>query len=158
MQPRRVLITGAAGTIGSVLRPALRERVEELRLSDVVAIDDLTGPETFVAADLTDAAAVQAAVDGADAVVHLGAVPVERPFEEIAGPNLHGAFHVFEACRRAPLSPRGEYELPLTVQQAIDDGRFPVEAVCSEEGVLDLSGRADVAAVAARLAHITPRL
>ena len=65
---------------------------------------------------------------------------------------------IFEACRRAPVSPRGEYELPLAVQQAIDDGRFPVEAVLSDEGVLDLSGQADVAAVAARLAHITPRL
>jgi glucose-1-phosphate thymidylyltransferase len=65
---------------------------------------------------------------------------------------------VFEACRRAPLSPRGEYELPLTIQQAIDDGRFPVEAVFSEEGVLDLSGRADVAVVAARLASVDVRL
>lgn len=65
---------------------------------------------------------------------------------------------VFEACRRAPLSPRGEYELPLTVQQAIDDGRFPLEAVFSEEGVLDLSGRADVAAVASRLASVDVRL
>jgi dTDP-glucose pyrophosphorylase len=65
---------------------------------------------------------------------------------------------VFEACRRAPLSPRGEYELPLAVQQAIDDGRFPVEAVFSDEGVLDLSGRADVAAIAERLKPITPRL
>ena len=44
---------------------------------------------------------MQRAVDGVDAVVHLGAVPDEAPFEEIAGPNLHGAFHVFEACRRA---------------------------------------------------------
>jgi len=101
MQPRRVLITGAAGTIGTVLRPALREHVDELRLSDLGEPDGLVAPETFVAADLTDQAAVQAAVDGVDAVVHLGAVPVERPFEEIAGPNLHGAFHVFEACRRA---------------------------------------------------------
>ena len=101
MQPRRVLITGARGQIGTVLRPALRDGLEELRLSDLSEPDDLVGPETFVGADLTDKAAVQAAVDGVDAVVHLGAVPVERPFEEIAGPNLHGAFHVFEACRRA---------------------------------------------------------
>ena len=43
----------------------------------------------------------QRAVAGVDAVVHLGAVPDEAPFEEIAGPNLHGAYHVFEACRRA---------------------------------------------------------
>jgi uronate dehydrogenase len=101
MEPRRVLMTGACGTIGTVLRPALRERVDELRLSDLYAPDDLGANETFVAADLTDKAAVQRAVDGVDAVVHLGAVPDEAPFEEIAGPNLHGAFHVFEACRRA---------------------------------------------------------
>ena len=101
MQPRRVLITGARGRIGTVLRPALRDGLDELRLSDLSEPDDLVSPETFVAADLTDQAAVQAAVDGVDAVVHLGAVPTETSFEEIAGPNLHGAFHVFEACRRA---------------------------------------------------------
>jgi len=101
MNPRRVLITGARGRIGSVLRPALRDGLEELRLSDLTQPDDLRPPETFVAADLTDKAAVQRAVDGMDAVVHLGAVPDEAPFEQIAGPNLHGAFHVFEACRRA---------------------------------------------------------
>ena len=44
---------------------------------------------------------MQRAVDGVDAVVHLGAVPNEAPFEDIAGPNLHGVFHVFEACRRS---------------------------------------------------------
>lgn len=96
-----MLITGARGNIGSVLRPALRAGLDELRLSDLEAPDDLTPPETFVAADLTDKQAVQRAIDGVDAVVHLGAVPNEAPFEQIAGPNLHGAFHVFEACRRA---------------------------------------------------------
>lgn len=96
-----MLITGAHGNIGSVLRPALRAGLDELRLSDLEAPDDLTPPETFVAADLTDKPAVQRAVDGVDAVVHLGAVPNEAPFERIAGPNLHGAFHLFEACRRA---------------------------------------------------------
>ena len=65
---------------------------------------------------------------------------------------------IFDACRHAPLSPRGELELPLTVQQAIDDGRFPVEAVLSDAGVLDLSGRADIAAVAQRLAGVEVRL
>ena len=65
---------------------------------------------------------------------------------------------VFDACRRVPLSPRGELELPLAVQHAIDDGRFPVEVVLSDAGVLDLSGRADIAAVAARLAGVQVRL
>jgi uronate dehydrogenase len=100
MEPRRVLITGARGHIGGVLRPGLRDGLTELRLSDLEEIEDLTGPETSLAADLNDADAVARAVEGVDAVIHLGAVPNEAAFEVIAGPNLHGAFHVFEACRR----------------------------------------------------------
>lgn len=96
----RVLITGAAGAIGTVLRPALREGLAELRLSDLEDIPDLVGPETSVPADLADFDAVLRAVDGVDAVVHLGAIPNEAAFDVIAGPNLHGAYHVFEACRR----------------------------------------------------------
>jgi uronate dehydrogenase len=97
----RLLITGAAGAIGTVLRPALREGLAELRLSDIADVTDLAANETFVRADLTDFDAVQRAVDGVDAVVHLGAVPNEAAFEVIAGPNLHGVYHVLEACRRA---------------------------------------------------------
>jgi uronate dehydrogenase len=100
MDPRRVLITGAGGQIGSVLRPALRGGLDELRLSDLEPPAELTPPETFVAADLTDQAAVERAVAGVDAVVHLGAVSNEAAFDVIAGPNLHGTYHVFEACRR----------------------------------------------------------
>lgn len=65
---------------------------------------------------------------------------------------------VFDACRLVKTSSRGELELPEAVQLAIDDGRFPVEAVLSDAGVLDLSGRGDVAAVAARLAGVEVRL
>jgi uronate dehydrogenase len=101
MEPRRVLITGASGHIGTVIRPALRGGVEELRLSDLTEPEGLQPPETYVQADLVDFDAVQRAVDGVDAVVHLGAVPNEAAFEVIAGPNLHGVYHVFEACRRA---------------------------------------------------------
>jgi uronate dehydrogenase len=101
MEPRRVLITGASGHIGTVIRPALRETVEELRLSDLIEPEGLQPPETYVHADLEDFDAVQRAVDGVDAVVHLGAVSNEAAFEVIAGPNLHGVYHVFEACRRA---------------------------------------------------------
>jgi dTDP-glucose pyrophosphorylase len=61
---------------------------------------------------------------------------------------------IFEACRRVPLSPRGELELPMAVREAIAAGmRFRV--VRFREGVLDLSRRADIAAVADRLRGIT---
>jgi len=94
-------MTGAAGRIGTVLRPALREGLAELRLSDREEVPGLVGSETSVPADLTDFDAVARAVDGVDAVVHLGAIPDEAAFDVIAGPNLHGTYHVFEACRRA---------------------------------------------------------
>jgi glucose-1-phosphate thymidylyltransferase len=57
---------------------------------------------------------------------------------------------IFGACRRVPISPRGELELPMAVREALAAGmRF--RAVRSREGVLDLSRRADVAAVAEKL-------
>jgi uronate dehydrogenase len=96
----KLLITGAAGRIGTVLRAGLRAEAQELRLPDAVEPPDVRAPETYVAADLTDAGAVDRAVQGVDAVVHLGAVPDEAPFDRLAGPNLHGTFHVFDACRR----------------------------------------------------------
>ena len=58
---------------------------------------------------------------------------------------------IFEACRHAPLSPRGEYELPVAVGEAIRSFGMRIRAVECDEGVLDLSSRADIAAVAERL-------
>jgi uronate dehydrogenase len=99
---RRVLLTGAAGRIGACLRTGLRNELEELRLTDLHALDPApTPPESFVAADLADREAVERAVDGADAVVHLGAVPDEAPFDQLVGPNLLGTFNVFDAARKA---------------------------------------------------------
>jgi glucose-1-phosphate thymidylyltransferase len=64
---------------------------------------------------------------------------------------------ILHACRAVPLSPRGEYELPLAVQHAVDAGAhihaWPVAA-----SVLDLSQRADVDAVKARLENIDVQL
>ncbi len=65
---------------------------------------------------------------------------------------------VFDACRSVPLSPRGELELPMAVDRAIAAGAFAVQAVKCQSGVLDLSSRNDIAAVAARLAGVEVRL
>jgi uronate dehydrogenase len=96
----RVLLTGAAGGIGSSLRGPLRAAAGELVLSDVAPLEAEAPNELVRPADLTDFAAVLAAAEGADAIVHLGGVPEEAPFETLAGPNLHGTYHVFEAARR----------------------------------------------------------
>jgi dTDP-glucose pyrophosphorylase len=65
---------------------------------------------------------------------------------------------IFEACRRVPLSARGELELPQAVDFAIRELGLWFRAVRSDEGVLDLSTRGDVAAVARRLLGVEPRL
>jgi dTDP-glucose pyrophosphorylase len=60
---------------------------------------------------------------------------------------------IFEHCRQVERSARGEYELPSAVNRAIDHG-MRLRIVCSSQGVLDLSQRADIPAVAARLQGI----
>ena len=54
---------------------------------------------------------------------------------------------IFEACREVPLSSRGERELPQAVGWAIARRGERFRGIPCEEGVLDLSTRADVAAV-----------
>jgi uronate dehydrogenase len=97
----RILLTGAAGGLGKVLRERLRPFAEILRLSDIAAIAPSEGAhEEVVPCDLSDKAAVDALVEGCDAIVHLGGVSVERPFEEILEANIKGVFNVYEAARR----------------------------------------------------------
>jgi uronate dehydrogenase len=95
-----ILITGAAGRIGSMLRPRLAAPGRALRLLDVAPLTP--GPaEEAVTASVTDLAAVTAACDGADAVIHLAGIPGEAPWRQILEVNIDGTYAVLEAARRA---------------------------------------------------------
>src|SRR6478736_4661113 len=97
----RLLLTGAAGGLGKVLRERLKPYADILRLSDIAGMDAATGPgEEVVPCNLADKQAVDALVAGCDAIVHLGGVSVERPFEEVLEANIKGVFHIYEAARR----------------------------------------------------------
>jgi uronate dehydrogenase len=97
----RILLTGAAGGLGKVLRESLRPFARTLRLSDIAAISpEARSHEEIQLCDLADKQAVHDLVEGVDAIVHFGGVSVERPFEEILGPNICGIFHIYEAARR----------------------------------------------------------
>jgi uronate dehydrogenase len=74
-----ILITGAAGRLGTVLRRGLAPLARNLRLSDVAEIKDLQPNETAMICDLADQAAVLAMVEGVDTIVHFGGAPMERP-------------------------------------------------------------------------------
>ena len=60
---------------------------------------------------------------------------------------------IFPVCREVPVSPRGEFELPNAVRLAIQKG-MKFKAAISRAGVLDLSRRSDIAAVAERLKDV----
>ncbi|GAB7528532.1 NAD(P)-dependent oxidoreductase [Pseudomonas sp. 3A(2025)] len=97
----RLLLTGAAGGLGKVLRESLQPYAKVLRLSDISEMAPAAGPhEEIQHCDLADKQAVHALVEGVDAILHFGGVSVERPFEEILGANISGVFHIYEAARR----------------------------------------------------------
>lgn len=97
---RRLLLTGAAGGLGQVLRPRLKAYCESLRLSDIAELGAAAAGEELRPAALEDAAAVSSLLEGVDAVVHLGGVSVEGPFEPILQANIVGVYHLYEAARR----------------------------------------------------------
>ncbi len=98
MAVKRLLITGAGGTIGGVLRRGLRPAAEHVRLLDVKALRAEAGEEV-VRGDITDLAVARRALGDCDACVHLAAIPVEAPFDQILRSNLQGTWTVFEAAR-----------------------------------------------------------
>ena len=61
---------------------------------------------------------------------------------------------IFDACRRVPVSPRGELELPKAVELAICEMGMRITAVKVSEPVLDMSSRGDIASVSARLESV----
>ena len=98
---KRVLITGAAGGIGTHLRRLLPPLYPHIVLSDLQAPKDLAADETFIKADLGDAAAVERACQGIDGIVHLGGHSVEGPWETILNANIIGCYNLFEAARKS---------------------------------------------------------
>jgi NAD(P)-dependent dehydrogenase (short-subunit alcohol dehydrogenase family) len=95
-----VVITGAAGLIGSMLRPRLARPGRTLRLLDTALL--AAGPgEEVIQASVTDMDAMTAACQGADAVIHLAGIPGETSWESLEEVNLNGSYVTFEAARRA---------------------------------------------------------
>lgn len=96
---KRILITGAAGAIGSTLRRGLRGRYPLLRLSDVVPLGAGEGEE-IAPAELGDLSGLSDVCKDCDAVLHFGGTPAEASWEIIHANNIVGAYNMFEAARR----------------------------------------------------------
>jgi len=97
----RLLLTGAAGGLGQILREALQAHANIVRVSDISTMTPAAGAhEEVIPCDLADKAGVLALASEVDAIVHLGGISTERAFEEILEANIRGTFHIYEAARK----------------------------------------------------------
>jgi uronate dehydrogenase len=96
-----VLVTGASGALGRVLVRSLGALGWKLVLTDIAPFPDvLPAGSRFVRVDLSDGPAILRLAEGSGAIVHLGGVSTEQPFETVIGPNIRGLYHIYEAARR----------------------------------------------------------
>ncbi|MBU2994381.1 NAD(P)-dependent oxidoreductase [Octadecabacter sp. 1_MG-2023] len=98
---KKIVLTGACGTLGMELRSTLASLADELLSVDIAdAPAGLLENETFVQADCSKFDEVLPLMEGADIAVHFASIPDERPFEELLGPNYLSSYNVWEAGHR----------------------------------------------------------
>jgi uronate dehydrogenase len=99
---KKIVLTGAAGRLGSYLREPLTKLADELVSTDIAeSIGKLYPGERFVQADLAQMDQIAPVLEGGDMVVHFGAIVDEKPFEELLGPNFVGSYNIWEAGYKA---------------------------------------------------------
>jgi len=98
---KKIVLTGAAGRLGSYLREPLTKMADELVSSDIIDdIGKLYPGETYHVGDLASLDDMLRILEGAEMVVHMGAHADEGPFEQLLGPNFVGAYNIWEAAYR----------------------------------------------------------
>ncbi|MEM1364412.1 MAG: NAD(P)-dependent oxidoreductase [Pseudomonadota bacterium] len=101
MKLKKLVLTGAAGRLGSHLRGPLSQLCEQFVSSDIVdEVEALNANETYVKADIGSLDAMLELLKGADMVIHFGAIGDEAPMEMLWGPNFKGAYNVWEAAHQ----------------------------------------------------------
>jgi uronate dehydrogenase len=96
---KRLLLTGAAGNLGQMLRPRLKAYCDTLRLSDQHGMGTAAAGEELVVTGLEHKAPVLAMLKDVDVVVHLGGVSTEKTWESILAGNIAGLVNLYEAAR-----------------------------------------------------------
>jgi nucleoside-diphosphate-sugar epimerase len=97
---RKILITGAAGRIGSFLTNQWKDKYD-LVLTDLRQPQETFGLP-FTQANLTEFETMLQLCQGVDSVVHLGADPsMEAPWQSLLPNNIIGLYNVFEAAAQA---------------------------------------------------------
>ena len=96
---KRLLITGAAGGLGTLARRRLTDLAEILRLSDIADLGKAAAHEEILPCELADFAQVKRLVAGCDGIVHFGGISVEDSWDKILPANIQGTYNVYECAR-----------------------------------------------------------
>lgn len=91
----RILLTGAAGALGNVVRAGLAGSFQLVRCTDIVEMDLPGDREETIVADLADLAAVRDLTLGIDAIVHLGGETSDTTWARIHNANIVGTANLF---------------------------------------------------------------
>ena len=136
--PQHVLVTGAAGTMGTLVAPRLAAPGRLLTLTDLRVPDPVPAPPAgargevrWAPLSVTDPAALEAALEGVDAVVHLGGISREAPWEEVLSVNVDGTRNLLEAAvrrgvRRVVLA-SSNHAVGYRTRDEVVDGYLPAD-------------------------------
>ena len=97
---QKILVTGAAGGVGTRLRKLLKGVYPSILWSDKRTPNELGADENFIAVDLADYAEVEKITAGIDGIVHLGGYSIEGSWDTILQSNIVGCYNLFEAAYR----------------------------------------------------------
>ena len=97
---KNVLLTGANGRIGKVLRQGLSGVYEVLRVSDLTPLGAAQPGEEVLHADLGNPQEAERVMEGIDCVVHMAGQSIEADWPTILAKNVSAVYNVFEAARK----------------------------------------------------------
>ena len=99
----RVVCTGGAGKLGQHVVRRLQDQYQTTIVDLKSPVDSDLANVPFRSADITDLAAMRDVFEGADAVIHLAAIPNPRtaPADVTFGTNVQGAWAVCQAAEEA---------------------------------------------------------
>lgn len=98
-RPQTIALTGGAGLMATLLRPYLERAGRTVRLIDLIAPQAAGPRESVHTGSVADAPFMNAALAGADAVIHLGGIHREKSWEELVESNITGTKVTLEAAR-----------------------------------------------------------
>ena len=165
---KKILITGAAGDVGSHLRRELAGRYA-LRLSDIRPVADLSPEEEFIHGDVASLRDMLRVTKGVEAVVHLGGFSVEGDWDTILRANIVGTYQVFEAARRNGVKRLvfatsnhavGFYDRDETIDHRVypkPDSRYGVSKVFGEALGSLYADKYGMEVVCMRIGNVNPR-